>query len=172
MEASSQNETKKKHNKGKQETAETTQQDFGSDLGDETKIKTMGLKGKESIYSTSSSESQNETQNEKRRIKLFHIRVISKHNKIDMLFDSDSQANLISENIIKRLNLEIVPHHKPHSLGWVYDNAQLQVMRKCKLKFAITAKFIDEVELDIVPLDICGIVLGSPYLYEIKAIFH
>lgn len=45
-------------------------------------------------------------------------------------------------------------------------------MRKCKLKFAITAKFIDEVELDVVPLDICGIILGSPYLYERKCIFH
>jgi hypothetical protein len=30
---------------------------------------------------------------------------------------------------------------------------------------------IDEVDLDFVPLDICGIVLGSPYLYDRKAIF-
>ena len=52
------------------------------------------------------------------------------------------------------------------------DNAQLHVTRKCKLKFAITANFIDEVELDVVPLDICGIVLGSPYLYDRKVIFH
>jgi len=28
-----------------------------------------------------------------------------------------------------------------------------------------------EVQLDVVPLDICGIVLGSHYLYERKAIF-
>jgi len=89
-----------------------------------------------------------------------------------MLFISGSQANIISENIVKSLNLEIVPHHKPYPLGWVCDNAQLQVTRKCKLKFAITANFIDEVELDVVSLDICGIVLGSPYLYEKKANFH
>ena len=30
---------------------------------------------------------------------------------------------------------------------------------------------IDEVDLDVVPLDICGIVLGSPYLYDRKTIF-
>ena len=30
---------------------------------------------------------------------------------------------------------------------------------------------MDEVELDVIPLDICGIVLGSPYLYNRKAIF-
>jgi len=91
--------------------------------------------------------------------------VISKHKNIDTLFDSGSQANVISENIVKSLNLENVPHHKPYPLGWVCDNAQLQVTRKCKLKFTITAKFIDEVELDIVLLDIFGIILGSSHLY-------
>jgi hypothetical protein len=30
---------------------------------------------------------------------------------------------------------------------------------------------IDEVDLDVVPLDICGIVLGSPYLYDRKEVF-
>jgi hypothetical protein len=46
------------------------------------------------------------------------------------------------------------------------------VTRRCKLIFAITANYIDEVELDVIPLDICGIVLGSPYLYDRRAIFH
>jgi hypothetical protein len=30
---------------------------------------------------------------------------------------------------------------------------------------------INEVDLDVVPLDICGIVLGSPYIYDRKAVF-
>ena len=78
----------------------------------------------------------------------------------------------MSQNIVKILNLETIPHHKAYPLGWVCDNAQFQVTRKCKLKFTITANFIDEVELDVVPSDICGIVLGNPYLCDIKAIFH
>lgn len=57
-------------------------------------------------------------------------------------------------------------------MGWVCGDAKLQVTRKCKLKFVITANFIDEVGLDVVPLDTCGIVLGSPYLYDRKAIFY
>lgn len=48
----------------------------------------------------------------------------------------------------------------------------MKVTKKCKLRFAITSKFIDEVEFDVVPVDICGIVLGSPYLYDRKAIFY
>jgi hypothetical protein len=162
------------NNKGKSKTVATVVQDLGSDSGDETKITMMGYQGNNFVASTSSSSNANVnvTQQEKRRIELFHIRVISKHTKIDTLFDSGSQANLISEETVKKLKLETSPHPKPYPLGWICDNAKLQVTRKCKLRFAITANFVDEVELDVIPLDICGIVLGSPYLYDRKAIFY
>lgn len=160
------------NNKEKEKIAATTQQDLGSDSGDETKIITMGLKGKDSIASTISSRKPIETQNERERIELFHIRIITKNNKVDTLFDSGSQANFISKDTVKKLNLETIPHPKPYTLGWVCDNAKLQVTRKCILVFSINANFIDEVELNVIPLDICGIVLGSPYLYDRKYIFH
>lgn len=124
----------------------------------------MGLKGKDSIARTSYSSIPIETKNERERIELFHIRIITKHNKVNTLFDSHSQENLISQDIFKKLNLETIPHPKPYPLGWVCDNSKLQVTRKCILRFSITANFIDEVELDVVPLDICGIVFGSPYI--------
>ena len=79
---------------------------------------------------------------------------------------------MISEEIVKKLGLEIKPHKKPCPLGWVCDKTKLQVMKQCKLRFSLGSKFVDEVELDIVPLGICGIVLGSPYLYDRKSIFY
>jgi hypothetical protein len=115
-------------NKGKPKTTVTIQQDLGSDSGDETKITAMGYQGKGSFASTSSSSSSslNETQQEKKkRIDLFHIRVVSKHTKIDTLFDTGSQPNLISEDTVKKLNLETIPHLKPYPLGWICDNAKL-----------------------------------------------
>jgi hypothetical protein len=57
-------------------------------------------------------------------------------------------------------------------LGWICGDNNLQVTKQCKIKFAITSKYHDEVDIDIVPLDICGIVLGSPYLYDRKSIFY
>ena len=69
------------NNKEKQKTAANTQHDLGSNSEDETKITSMGSKGKDSIASTSSSISLNETQHEKERIELFHIKFISKHIK-------------------------------------------------------------------------------------------
>jgi hypothetical protein len=46
------------------------------------------------------------------------------------------------------------------------------VTKQCTLKFVISSKFTDEVLLDVVPLDICGIVMGSPYLFDRRAIFY
>ena len=131
----------------------------------------MVTKGKEVIASTSSSHSHNNTPNEDKREELFTIKVISNHTNIDALFDSGSQANLISEDLVKELKLETVPHHKPYPLGWIVKDANLLVSRKCIFRFVITAKFVDEVELDVVPLDISGIILGSPYLYDRKGCF-
>ena len=69
------------------------------------------------------------------------------------------------------MGLRTKPHKEPYSLVWMRKEDKLQVTKKCNLRFAITSKFMDEVEFDVVPLDICGIVLGSPYLYDTKAIF-
>ena len=58
------------------------------------------------------------------------------------------------------------PYRKPCPLGWVCKDKRLQVTKQCDQKFEITSKFVDEVEFDLVSLDICGIVLGIPYLYD------
>ena len=70
------------------------------------------------------------------------------------------------------MGLTIKPHKKPYPLGWVCKDKRLQVTKQCDIKFAITSTFVDEVEFDVVPLDTCGIVLGSLYLYAQKAIFY
>lgn len=126
-----------------------------------------GIKGKDSKAFTSNSLYSVDDDNDESKInELFHIRVISKHTKIDTLFDSGSQVNFISKAIVKKLGLETKPHKNRYPLGWVCDKTKLQVTKQCKLRFAIGSKFVDEVQLDIVPLDICGIVLGIPYLYD------
>jgi hypothetical protein len=102
---------------------------------------------------------------------LFHIQVVSKHTKIDTLFNLGSQVNLISEALVQNMVLVTKPHLKPYPLGWVCDEEKLNVTKQCRMKFSIASKLIDEVDLDVVPLDICGIVLGSPYIYDRKAVF-
>jgi hypothetical protein len=63
-------------------------------------------------------------------------------------------------------------HHKPYSLKWIRNNHKLHITKQCTLKFAISSKFVDEVTFDVVPLNECVMVLGSPYLYDRKEIFY
>jgi hypothetical protein len=143
----------------KQIAIATRPTDLGYDSSDETKITSVGLTGKIGDGYDS-------------RCKLFHIRVIMKHTKIDTLIDNGSQSNLISEEVVKQLGLNTKMHHKPYSLKCISNNNKLHITKQCTLKFAISSKFVDEVTCDVVPLNECGMVLGSPYLYDRKEIFY
>jgi hypothetical protein len=48
----------------------------------------------------------------------------------------------------------------------------MHITKKCTIKFEISSKYVDEVRCDVVSLRECGTVLGSPYLYDRKAIFY
>jgi hypothetical protein len=74
--------------------------------------------------------------------------------------------------VVKKLGLNTQMHHKPYSLKWIRNNHKFHITKQCTLKFAISSKFVDEVTCDVMPLNECGMVLGSPYLYDRKEIFY
>jgi hypothetical protein len=103
---------------------------------------------------------------------LFYIRFIMRHTKVDTLINSGSQSNLISEEFVKQLGLKTQVHHKTYTLKWIRNHHQMHITKKCTIKFSISSKYVDEVTCDVVPLSECGMVLGSPYLYDHKVIFY
>lgn len=52
------------------------------------------------------------------------------------------------------------------------QDVELRVTKQCQLKFAINQNLVDKVVAYVVPLDVCGVILVSPYLYVIDAIFR
>jgi hypothetical protein len=78
------------------------------------------------------------------------------------LFDFGSQVNLIAADLVNKLGLHVHNHPIPYPLGWVNKDVEIKVTKQCKIKFFVSVYFIDEVELDIVPLDVCGVVFGNP----------
>ena len=81
--------------------------------------------------------------------KLFHINIRVKKTNIDALFDSGSQTNLIAADLVKKLGLEVRDHPNSYPFGWVHKDVGLKVTKKCKIRFAISVDFIDEVDLDV-----------------------
>jgi hypothetical protein len=103
--------------------------------------------------------------------KLFHVNMQVKKTNIDALFDSGSYANLIAVDLVNNVGLEVHNHPSPYPLGWVNKDAKIKVTKQCKIKFVVSVDFIDEVELDVVPLDVCKVVFGSRYKYMRDVIF-
>jgi hypothetical protein len=52
------------------------------------------------------------------------------------------------------------------------ERCGIESEKQCKFKFSINQNFVDEVVANVVPLDICGVILGSPYLYVRDSIFR
>jgi hypothetical protein len=73
--------------------------------------------------------------------------------------------------MVINIGLEVHEHPSPYPLVWVNKDAYIKVMKQCNIKFVVSVYFIDEVELDVVPIDVCGVVFGSPYMYMRDAIF-
>jgi hypothetical protein len=103
--------------------------------------------------------------------KLLHINIRVKKTKIDSLLHFGSQDNLISMDMVKNIGLEVHDHPRSYPLGWVNKDAYIKVTNKCNNKFVVSVDFIDEVELDVVPLDVSKVVFGSPYMYIGDSIF-
>jgi hypothetical protein len=74
--------------------------------------------------------------------------------------------------LVENLGLETQDHLQPYPLGWVRKDVELKVRKQCKFKFSINQNYVDEVVAYVVPLDVCGVILGSPYLYVRDAIFR
>ncbi|KAI5323954.1 hypothetical protein L3X38_033027 [Prunus dulcis] len=51
-------------------------------------------------------------------------------------------------------------------------HVNIQITKQCTFKFAITNRNIDEVTCEVVPLDVCQVILGSPYLWDGDAIHY
>lgn len=78
---------------------------------------------------------------------------------------------MISEQLVKKLNLKTTPQSKPYPLGWLKKDTKMQVTAHCTFKFSINGKYMDQVTCDVVPLEVCHIVLGSPYLWDRDATY-
>jgi hypothetical protein len=55
-------------------------------------------------------------------------------------------------DLVNNLGLEVHDHPIPYPLGWVNKDAKIKVTKQCKIEFVVSDDFIDEVELDVVPL--------------------
>lgn len=109
---------------------------------------------------------------EEKKMQLFHLKIQANKTQIESIFNPNSKINLIAEHLVNMLGLKIYNHPCSYPLGWVHKDAKLQVTKQSKLTFAINKSFIDKVVIELMPLDIYGVVFENPYLWDSDVIYY
>ena len=97
--------------------------------------------------------------------RLFHSHMWVKGALLHFIVDNGSQKNLISTEVVKRLDLPMTPHLQPYTIGWLRQGRDLCVNQQCLLPYDINS-FKHEVLCDISPIEVCDVLLGQPYLWK------
>jgi hypothetical protein len=82
-----------------------------------------------------------------------------KGNPLHFIVNSESKRNLISTEVIKRLDLLITLHSQNYTIDWILQGRDLHVSQQCRLPYNIKP-FKEKVLCDISPLEVCDVVLG------------
>ena len=103
--------------------------------------------------------------------RLFHSQMWVKGTPLHFIVDSGSQKNLISAEVVKRLDLSTTPHPQPYTIGWLRQGSDLRVSQQCRLSYGIKP-FKDEVLCDVSPPKACDVLLVQPYLWKCHDVYE
>ncbi|KAG5534031.1 hypothetical protein RHGRI_022247 [Rhododendron griersonianum] len=84
----------------------------------------------------------------------------------NMIIDSGSCENVVSQEVVDKLQLKVEEHPHPYTLSWFKKGNEIKVTKKCLVSFSIRQKYFDEAWCDVVPMDACHILLGRPWQYD------
>ena len=78
------------------------------------------------------------------------------------VIDGGRTDNLVSTEVIEKLKLYKTKHPIPYKVSWLENGHQLLVNEQCEIEFQI-GNYIDKVLCDVIPMDVCHILLSRPW---------
>jgi hypothetical protein len=79
-----------------------------------------------------------------------------------VIIDSGSTDNLLSMEMVEKLELETKAHLEPCKVSWLQKGHQVMVTKQCLVEFNIGG-YRDEIVCDVIPMDVCDILLRKPW---------
>jgi hypothetical protein len=99
------------------------------------------------------------------RNRLFRTACKTKDWECKVIVDSGSTYNLISIEIVEKMELEMIEHPCPYRVSWLQKGHQVNVTKQCLVEFKIGG-YTDEILCDVIPMDVCHLLLGRPWQYD------
>jgi hypothetical protein len=87
-----------------------------------------------------------------------------------VIIDNGSTDNLVSIEMVEKLELETIAHLMPYKVSWLQKGHQVTVTKQCLVNFKIGG-YRDEILCDVIPMDVCHVLLGRPWKYD-KNVIH
>jgi hypothetical protein len=79
-----------------------------------------------------------------------------------------SYCNGISRAVVASLGLSTWRIPEPKHVEWLNSCGMPKVTHKVRVPFTV-GDYVDEVECDVLPLEVCGLLLGRPWQYDHNA---
>jgi hypothetical protein len=99
------------------------------------------------------------------RSRLFRTACTAKDRKCKVIIDSGSTDNLVATEMVEKLELTTTKHPSPYKVSWLQKGHRVSVTKQCLVKFKI-GNYHDEILCDVIPMDVCHILLGRPWQYD------
>lgn len=100
------------------------------------------------------------------RHNIFHTRCTAQGKVCDVIIDSGSCENVVSNYMVEKLKLPTQNHPHPYNLQWLNKGNEIIVSQRCLVTFSIGQKYQDQVWCDVIPMDACHLLLGRPWQYD------
>lgn len=71
--------------------------------------------------------------------------------------------------MVDKLGLPTQDLPEPYQLTWLKKGNLVKVTHKCLVTFSIGTKYTDEIWCEVIPMDVCHLLLGRPWLYDRRA---
>ncbi|XP_078161156.1 uncharacterized protein LOC144556644 [Carex rostrata] len=106
-----------------------------------------------------------------RRHAIFKTMCVIENKKCFVIIDSGSWENVISEEAVRKLQLNTTNHTNPYKLGWVNKGAEIHVNKRCHFQLTLGPHYTTTIYADVVPMDASHLILGRPWQYDNQAVY-
>lgn len=96
-----------------------------------------------------------------------NTRVEHQGKALNLIIDNGSGMNIVSLDLVRKLNLNQEPHSKPYRVSWI-DDTSIPIRNRCLVSFSLGKNFHEDFWCDVLPMKACHILLGRPWLYDMR----
>jgi hypothetical protein len=108
---------------------------------------------------------EKEVESSVQRNRLFRTACKAKDWKCKVIVDNGSMDNIVSTEMVEKLELETIDHPNPYRVSWLQKGHQVNFTKKCLVEFKIGG-YKDEILCDVIPMDVCHLLLGRLWQYD------